>query len=428
MNESSQFSAREKEVIELLLQGKSNKQIALALSISASTVEYHLKNIYKKLQVNSRTEAVLRLGKSIGSNITAELGKSTVEMNGETFDNGVQPISTRRIPMNKTFVIFGGGLLALALVLAAALFTLVNKPAQSANIEPTDVSLLPDLAITYASVSMVDQNGTCLPYYGFNVTVTNQGNAPAFNVVLADNSGQEITIGDLNPLQNISMPFVAKVPSGPYIVVADPHNTVIESNEGNNTATFSDATATPVASCLPMQLGDGTPTPADTTYSDPIWPTATPQIMPMAGAPTLSLDVLQNALYRSPDWGEYQLSSGVYYRTPPTSQESPDTYTTRLLDTVLYGDINQDGVEDAVVFLSTQNGGTGHFIEMAVVLNLNGNPVNISTQYLGDRVIVESGTVQGGSITVNLRIQGPNDPACCPSQTDVRSFFIDANN
>ncbi len=50
----SQFSKREKEVIELLLQGKSNKQIALALGVSQNTVEYHLKNIYKKLQVNSR--------------------------------------------------------------------------------------------------------------------------------------------------------------------------------------------------------------------------------------------------------------------------------------------------------------------------------------------------------------------------------------
>ena len=72
--DSNQFSEREKEVTGLILQGKSNKQLALALGISASTVEYHLKNVYKKLQVNSRTEAVLRLGKSVGDNITSELG------------------------------------------------------------------------------------------------------------------------------------------------------------------------------------------------------------------------------------------------------------------------------------------------------------------------------------------------------------------
>ncbi len=48
-----EFSAREKDVLALLLQGKSNKQFALALGISQSTVEFHLRNIYTKLQDRS---------------------------------------------------------------------------------------------------------------------------------------------------------------------------------------------------------------------------------------------------------------------------------------------------------------------------------------------------------------------------------------
>jgi DNA-binding CsgD family transcriptional regulator len=118
--DDNQFSEREKEVIRLLLQGKSNKQIALLLGISASTVEYHLKNVYKKLQVNSRTEAVLRLGKSIGNDTSSELGKSTVEISGEPADNGGKSISTRRIPMNKMYLIFGG-LLTTVLVVVLVL-------------------------------------------------------------------------------------------------------------------------------------------------------------------------------------------------------------------------------------------------------------------------------------------------------------------
>ncbi len=170
------------------MQGKSNKQIAMALGISASTVEYHLKNVYKKLQVNSRTEAVLRLGKSVGGNVTSELGKSTVEMNGKNADNGVQPISTWRISVNKLFAIIGGGILAIALIVV---LILVNSPVQRSEIVPTDVSSLPDLLITSAYVSMVDSNGRCLPYYGFNVTVVNQGNVPAPDVILAEtNTGQ----------------------------------------------------------------------------------------------------------------------------------------------------------------------------------------------------------------------------------------------
>jgi len=154
--------------------------------------------------------------------------------------------------------------------------------------------------------------------------------------------------------------------------------------------------------------------------------TATQQVTPGEKNLTLSLDILRSGVYRSPDWGEFQLSGGIYYRTPPTSQESPEIYTTRLLDTVLYGDLNLDGFEDAIVFLSTQNGGTGHFIEMAAMLNLSGSTRNISTLYLGDRVVVESGTIRDGLITLNLRVQGPNDGACCPSQLATWNFRLDS--
>lgn len=157
MNDNGLFSEREKEVTELLLQGKSNKQIALALGISVSTVEYHLKNVYKKLQVNSRTEAVLLLGKSIGGKITSNLGKSTVEMNGENAENGIQPISTWRNPMNKKNAIIGGSLLTIVLIIA---IVFVNKPAQNIKIEPTSQiiltptpTLMPTLAETYFSTS-----------------------------------------------------------------------------------------------------------------------------------------------------------------------------------------------------------------------------------------------------------------------------------
>ena len=64
MAQFTELSNREREVMELLLEGKSNKQIALALSISERTVEFHLRNIYNKFQVNSRVELVLKLGNS----------------------------------------------------------------------------------------------------------------------------------------------------------------------------------------------------------------------------------------------------------------------------------------------------------------------------------------------------------------------------
>lgn len=59
------LSNREREVVNLLLEGKSNKQIALALHITENTVEFHLKNIYSKVQVRSRTELIVKLGNSV---------------------------------------------------------------------------------------------------------------------------------------------------------------------------------------------------------------------------------------------------------------------------------------------------------------------------------------------------------------------------
>ena len=53
------LTEREREVLRLLAQGSSNKDIAQKLYLSVRTVEGHLANIYGKLQVKSRTEAAL---------------------------------------------------------------------------------------------------------------------------------------------------------------------------------------------------------------------------------------------------------------------------------------------------------------------------------------------------------------------------------
>jgi DNA-binding NarL/FixJ family response regulator len=52
------LSTRERAVLQLLTEGKDNNSIAESLNISVNTVEKHLKNVYSKLGVTSRTEAV----------------------------------------------------------------------------------------------------------------------------------------------------------------------------------------------------------------------------------------------------------------------------------------------------------------------------------------------------------------------------------
>lgn len=53
------LSAREREVMECLVRGCANKEIAAALDISPSTVDTHLRRLFVKFGVHSRTSAVV---------------------------------------------------------------------------------------------------------------------------------------------------------------------------------------------------------------------------------------------------------------------------------------------------------------------------------------------------------------------------------
>ncbi len=55
-----QLTAREREVLELLAAGRSNPQIAQALFLSPKTVRNNVSNIFAKLQVADRAEAIVR--------------------------------------------------------------------------------------------------------------------------------------------------------------------------------------------------------------------------------------------------------------------------------------------------------------------------------------------------------------------------------
>jgi DNA-binding CsgD family transcriptional regulator len=54
------LAAREREVLAMIGQGFSNKRIARALQISPETVKSHVKHIFLKLAVSTRTEAVFQ--------------------------------------------------------------------------------------------------------------------------------------------------------------------------------------------------------------------------------------------------------------------------------------------------------------------------------------------------------------------------------
>ena len=88
----NKLSPREIEVVDHVLQGKSNKQIALQLGITERTVEFHLKNVYTKLGIGSRMELAVKLWKSADDEVKASLRESTVTESVEIAENGNQPM------------------------------------------------------------------------------------------------------------------------------------------------------------------------------------------------------------------------------------------------------------------------------------------------------------------------------------------------
>jgi len=306
---------------------------------------------------------------------------------------------------------------ALSFLLIAACAPLIT-PSIPSSPPPFD---LPDLVVSFINLAMVDTNGRCLQGYHIQVTVSNQGVAPAEGINVVElSTSQIIHVDRLEAGQSFGFSLPASAAAGNYVLVIDPDNQVSELNETNNNLSFISPTPTPPLECITQPpLVENTPFPeysptpfVDSVHADPH---------------ALTLPMILNSVYHSVDWGDFQLNDGLYYRTPPTTQESPEAYTTRISDPVYYGDINRDGIEDAFVILNTQNGGTGHFKELAVLLDQNGIPLNVSTISLGDRIVMESANVQDGIITLNLVIQGLNDPSCCPSEHVAWQFRLEGD-
>ena len=135
----------------------------------------------------------------------------------------------------------------------------------------------------------------------------------------------------------------------------------------------------------------------------------------------LSAASLRSAAYSSQhvEEGEIRLVRGVY-------RDTARRVSVFFLPEYAAGDIDSDGVPDAAVVLATTTGGSGTFLDLALVLNRDGQPVNAGTLFLGDRVLVDRIRIIAGEIQVDLTMHGPADPMCCPSEDVTRRFRYEA--
>ena len=142
--------------------------------------------------------------------------------------------------------------------------------------------------------------------------------------------------------------------------------------------------------------------------------------VPPPETPTeLSAAVLRSATYTSlyVEEGEILLESGMF-------EDTARRIVVFFQPEYAVGGLDGDGAPDAAVVLATETGGSGTFVDLAVVLNRDGRPENVATAFLGDRVPVERIRIVAGEVQLDLTIHGPADAMCCPSLEVTRKFRL----
>ena len=74
------LSARQRQLLDLLIEGKSNKEIADELKIESGTVKQHLFVLFRKLGVNSRAKAVIAASQIMKSNVSEPVASKTANL------------------------------------------------------------------------------------------------------------------------------------------------------------------------------------------------------------------------------------------------------------------------------------------------------------------------------------------------------------
>ena len=92
---------------------------------------------------------------------------------------------------------------------------------------------------------------------------------------------------------------------------------------------------------------------------------------------------------------------------------------------VVFGDVDGSPGNEAVVLLSSNSGGSGEFVYVAVLGVRDGKLVNLGTAPVGDRAKVRNVWLEQGRIVMDLVEAGPKDAACCPTQMARKTYAMD---
>lgn len=108
------------------------------------------------------------------------------------------------------------------------------------------------------------------------------------------------------------------------------------------------------------------------------------------------------------DGTQYLFLNGISQR--PVASGSQAMETVRVFGAPAYGDLDNDGVQDAAVFLQREAGGSGVFYYLAAALNVQGKYLGLDAVFLGDRIAPQTVEVRNGVVTANYADRKPNEP------------------
>jgi len=191
----------------------------------------------------------------------------------------------------------------------------------------------------------------------------------------------------------------------------------------NSTVANSSTSTTPAAGTSTTNTPGTTTNATSPTAAKPSQPaeTATNTTTQAAARPPLTVEKLKNAEYYFLAKGPIQLAGGKY-EDPATKR----TYT--MSDVVTYGDINKDGIKDAVTVLKVTIPNTGNFSYLVALINDAGNPKNISSEFMGPGIVPKSLKVKpDNSIEAVMDQYQAGDPECCPSLKITRTYKLKLN-
>ena len=128
----------------------------------------------------------------------------------------------------------------------------------------------------------------------------------------------------------------------------------------------------------------------------PVEPAQAPsdeQMPAAADSSELTIEQLGNATYGGIYDEPVTLTDGYYEGEPFVEGGASRPIVQLIEDTVIYGDLNGDGIDDAAMLLVENSGGSGVFTYVGAQLNQDGQPVDAGTVLLGDRTQIQSAVI-----------------------------------